>query len=51
MTHVSFMPSAEFSVANSRMTAFYPVIKECRNVIPDEELVESILAARMRDFV
>ena len=43
MAHVSYMPSAELSVVNSRMPVFYPVIEECRNVIPDEELVERSL--------
>jgi RNA polymerase sigma-70 factor (ECF subfamily) len=43
MAHVSIMPSVEFSVAGSRVPAFDPLIEECRNVIPDEELVKRSL--------
>jgi len=43
MAHVSFMPSVEFPVADSRIPVLYPAIEECGNVIPDEELVERSL--------
>jgi RNA polymerase sigma-70 factor (ECF subfamily) len=43
MANISVDPSIAYSIANSNMPAFCPVMKECGNVIPDEELVERSL--------
>ena len=43
MAHVLVNPSVEFSVGNSGLPVFFPAKEECRNILPDEELVERSL--------
>jgi RNA polymerase sigma-70 factor (ECF subfamily) len=50
MAHVSVKPLTECVVANRRMPVVYPVMEECGNAIPDEELVERSLRGEADAF-